>query len=195
MQPESHRCHRPLHAAWSALRPAASGFVLPLVLVTGLGAHLALVPMLEASQLEMRAAAAHGPATQSLADAERALRVARARLESDLNFPASGCVSGLCANLGAPAGDAYDWVLGTVHQTVTGVSGGGWWIESLGQIAAGTAAGDCNGSGGGCEYVRATASAAPYGVRRTLEACYRIRRAAGLAPVVTRVSWRQSRLP
>jgi len=167
---------------------------MPLVLVLGVGTHMAVSPLLEAVQLELRAGLAQTRAAQSLADAERALRPARTRLDADLAFPASGCAAGLCANLAAPAADTYDWARGSVHQAVAGLAAAGWWIESLGSVAAG-AAGDCSGSSGGCEYVRVVASAAPDGVRRSLEAVYRIRRAAGVAPVVTRVSWRQSQAP
>lgn len=171
------------------------GFALPVVLLIGLGAHLTVAPVLEATQIEMRASAAQGLAVQSLADTERALQAARVRLESELSFPTVGCASGLCANLGAPTVDTYDWTHGMVHQGVPGISGGGWWIESMGYIAAGASAGDCSGTQGGCEYVRVLASAAPSGVRRSLEACYRIRRAPGLTPMVTRISWRETRLP
>jgi len=172
-----------------------SGFALPVVLLIGLGAHLAVAPMLEATQMETRASAAQGLAVQALADTEQVLQAARVRLESELTFPTAGCASGLCANLGAPTVDAYDWTRGMVHQQVPGVSGGGWWIESMGYIIAGATAGDCSGTQGGCEYVRVLASAAPSGVRRSLEACYRIRRAPGLTPMVSRISWRETRLP
>lgn len=171
------------------------GFVLPIVMVIGIGTHLAVLPMLESTRLELRATAMQGLAARSLADAERALQAARVRLESDLSFPVAGCSAGLCANLRAPPAETYDWSTGSTHQPVARVDNGGWWIEQLGHVPAGPTGGDCTGSTGGCEYVRIIASAAPFGARRTLEACYRIRRSGGLTPIVTRINWRQLRLP
>lgn len=183
------------HQQRSASERPQSGFVLPIVMVIGVGTHLAVLPMLESARLESRATAMQGLAARSLADAERALQAARVRLETDLSFPTAGCNAGLCANLWAPSTETYDWTEGSTHQPVARVDNGGWWIERLGSISAGPTAGDCTGSTGGCEYVRIIASAAPFGARRTLEACYRIRRSGGLTPVVTRISWRQLRLP
>lgn len=174
--------------------PPPAGLALPLVLVLGLGAHLALYGLFEAARAELRATPALAQATRALTDAETALDAARSRLEAALAFPASGCANGLCANRQAPAVDSYDWARGSAHQTVATLPGGAWWIESLGSVAAGLHS-DCPGTSGGCEYVRVVASAAPNGVRRSLEACFRIRRAAGLAAVVTRLSWRQTQAP
>jgi len=185
----------PQHRPRPASERPESGFVLPIVMVIGIGTHLAVLPMLDSTRLELRATTLQGLASRALAEAERALQAARLRLDSDPPFPANGCNAGLCANLWAPSAETYDWTKGSTHQQVAGVDNGGWWIELLGAVSAGRTAGDCTGSTGACEYFRIIASAAPIGARRTLEAYYRIHRSAGLTPVMTRISWRQMRLP
>jgi len=172
----------------------AAGLALPLVLVLATGCHMALAAVLELERHDVRSGPAQVRSAQSLAAAEHALQTARQRLDGALTFPTSGCAAGLCVNLQAPAPETYDWATGTAHTPLAGAAGGGYWIESLGSVAAGQFT-DCPGSNGGCEYLRVVASAAPEGVRRSLEACYRIRRGAGLAPVITRISWRQTVLP
>lgn len=177
------------------MRPPAEGLALPLVVVLAGGCHMALAALLDMTRFEVRSAPANVRSLQSLAAAERALQSARLRLDGTLGFPASGCAAGLCANLQAPDPAAYDWAAGNAHQSVAGVTGGGYWVESLGSVTAGQFT-DCPGSGGGgCEYLRVVASAAPDSVRRSIEAGYRIRRATGVAPVITRISWRQTALP
>lgn len=167
---------------------------LPLVLVLGVGSQLTVGLLLELTRHDIGAAPALTHAAQSLADAEQTLKQASARLAGTLAFPAAGCGAGLCANRQAPPADSYDWLTGSAHTPLPGLTGAGYWIESLGTVQAGQSA-DCSGSNGGCEYVRLVASAAAGGIRRSLEACYRIRRASNAAPEVTRLSWRQTHAP
>ncbi len=179
---------------WRCKRPPASGLALPLVLVLGTGCHLMVGLLLDSVRGEMRAGAASTRTSQALDAAERTLSEAASRLSGPLAFPASGCAAGLCANRQAPAAHSYDWRSGSAHAVAANVPTGGYWVEALGALAAGQSA-DCGGTAGGCEYVRVVASAAPVGVRRTLEACYRIRRSALAVPVVARVSWRETISP
>jgi len=165
-----------------------------MVLVLASGCHLAVSLLLESTQLETANGLALARSAQAISAAEAVLAVARLRLDGSLAFPAGSCGAGLCANLRAPAVATYEWNGGNVHQAAGGGGGNGYWIESLGSVTAGQTE-DCPGSTGGCEYVRVIASAAPDGVRRTLEAVYRIRRSAGLPPGVTRLGWRQSKAP
>ena len=175
-------------------RSPSRGLALPLVLVLGTACQLMVGALLESVRGEVRNGAALARASEALTAAEITLGEAAKRLAGTLVFPPSGCAQGLCANRQAPALDSYDWRSGSVHAASTGVAAGGYWVETLGTLAAGQSV-DCAGSSGGCEYVRVVASAAPHGVRRTLEACYRIRRSAGLPPQVARVSWRASSSP
>lgn len=170
------------------------GLALPLVLVIGTACQLMVGVLLESVRGEVRGSGAKAHAAETLAAAERTLVEAGARLDGTLVFPTDGCAQGLCANRQAPAADAYDWRSGTAHAASTSVPTGGYWVETLGTLAAGQSA-DCGGTTGGCEYVRVVASAAPDTVRRTLEACYRIRRTAGFAPLVVRISWREASSP
>jgi hypothetical protein len=172
----------------------ARGLALPLVLVLGAGCHLMVGLLLESVRGEVRVGPALIHAANALDASDQTLAEAAVRLRSSLTFPVNSCAGGLCANRQAPAPETYDWSRGTAHATASTVSHGGYWIESLGTLLAGQSA-DCAGSSGGCEYVRVIASAAPGEVRSTLEACYRIRRASGVAPVVTRLSWRQTKAP
>ena len=164
------------------------------MLVLGTACQLMVGVLLETVRDEVRGGASLTHAGNALDAAERTLGEAAARLTGELAFPASGCVAGLCANRQAPAADGYDWQGGTVHAAVAVTDTGGYWIETLGSITAGQSA-DCGGGAGGCEYVRVVASAAPDGVRRTLETCYRVRRSAGLPALVARVSWRETSAP
>ncbi len=170
------------------------GLALPLILVIGTASQLMVGLLLESVRGEVRSSGAKAHAVETLAAAERTLGEAEARLTGALVFPANGCAQGLCANRQAPAADAYDWRSGTAHAASTSVPTGAYWIERLGTLTAGQSA-DCDGSTGGCEYVRVVASAAPATVRRALEACYRIRRTAGFAPLVARISWRETSSP
>lgn len=175
-------------------RGPAPGLALPLVLVLGTACHLMVGLLLEAVRGEVHSGSTKTRGVEALTAAERTLSDAATRLQGPLAFPASGCANGLCANRQAPATGGYDWQSGTAHAATSQASLSGYWIEALGQISAGQSA-DCSGGSGGCEYVRVVASAAPHGVRRTLEACYRIRRVADAAPVVNRVSWRETNSP
>ena len=170
------------------------GLALPLVLVIGTACQMIVGVLLESVRGEVRSSGAKAHAAETLAAAERTLGEAGARLTGTLAFPANGCDQGLCANRQAPAADAYDWQTGTTHAKSTSVPTGAYWVEILGTLAAGQSA-DCTGSSGGCEYVRVVASAARDRGRRTLEAHYRIRRTAGFAPVVVRISWRETSNP
>lgn len=172
----------------------ARGLALPLVLVLGASCHLMVGLLLDTVRGGVQDGAGLVHAARALADSESVLRQAATRLQSTLAFPATGCAAGLCANRQAPSPSSYDWARGSAHASAAGVSAGGYWIELLGTVPAGQSA-DCSGSVGGCEYVRVIASAAPDGVRRSLEACYRIRRSADAAPVVTRSSWRETAIP
>ena len=150
--------------------------------------------LLESVRGEVRVGPALIHAANALNASEQVLAEATVRQQLPMTFPASGCAGGLCANRQAPTPETYDWERGTAHATASTVEHGGYWIESLGILLAGQSA-DCGGSSGGCEYVRVITSAARDGVRSTLEACYRIRHAAGVAPVVARISWRQTKAP
>ena len=175
-------------------RPPTRGLALPLVLVLGTACHLMIGGLLDAVRGEVRTGAMLVHSSNALLAAERTLNEAAARLNGTLAFPASSCTSGLCANRQAPTADTYDWQGSSTHAAAGSVATGGYWIETLGTLAAGQSA-DCSGGAGGCEYVRVVASAAPAGVRRTLEACFRIRRTANAAPAVTRISWRETSSP
>jgi len=167
---------------------------LPLVVILGIASQLIVGQLLDAARYDIGGSPALAQATQSLADAERSLQQAVGRLATPLAFPANGCSDGLCANRQAPASESYDWRKGSAHANVPGSAAAGYWIEALGVLSAGQSV-NCPGDTGGCEYVRVIASAAAGETRRTLDACYRIRRTAGSAPSIMRISWRQLHLP
>ena len=160
-------------------------------MVLGTACQIMVGLLLEATRHEVSTTPALVHAAQALADADQAVQVAASRLAGAVAFPASGCAGGLCANRQAPAIETYDWQAGAAH-TLAGPSGGAYWIELLGTVPAGQSS-DCSGGSGGCEYVRVIASATSGGIRRTIEACYRIRRAGGVPPAVARISWRQTK--
>lgn len=167
---------------------------LPLVIVLGGACSLAVATLLELTRIDTSHATHIARATQALGDAERVLREAAGYLATDPGFPAAGCTDGLCANRQAPAAATYDWTLGGAHRTANGVGGGAFWIERLGSVSAGQSA-DCGGVDAVCEYHRVIATGVSNEVRRTLEACFRLRRTATGPPVVTRISWRQTLAP